>query len=93
MTAKKITFSEKSCRDILDNNLHTLLYFAGHFPRIANLMTRFVSQCKMTGEFTETTIDSKYLFESNNTVMTGISKCRDNRNEIGTWLNECQHIC
>lgn len=25
--------------------------------------------------------------------MTGITKCRDNRNEAGTWYKECIHIC
>lgn len=60
--AKKITLSERTCRNILENTIHELLYFVGHFPRIANLMTRFVSSCKMNGEFTEKTIDNKYLF-------------------------------
>lgn len=92
VTQKKITFSEKTCRDIIDYNLHSLLYFAGHLPRIANLLTRFVVSCKMTGEFTEKTIDNKYIFQASNTVMTGVSKCRDVRNEQN-WMKECKHIC
>lgn len=90
--AKKVNLSERTCRNILENTLHELLYFNGHFPRIANLMTRFVSSCKMNGDFTEKTIDNKYLFQVNNSIFELLSKCRDNRNEF-SWLKECKPIC
>jgi hypothetical protein len=62
VTAKKIFFSQKFCREIVDHSIHALLYFSHHLPSVMNLVSRFVVSCNSKGEFSEKTIDAKYIF-------------------------------
>ena len=55
-----------------------------------NLISRFVVSCNAKGEFSEKTIDTKYLFASKS--QNELQKCLDNRNEM-SWFSYCQHIC
>ena len=50
---KKIRFSNKFCRDIVDHSLHFLLYFHNHIPKLNNILSRYVVSCSNGGVFTE----------------------------------------
>lgn len=92
-TTQTVFFSEKFCRDIVENTLHTLLLFHVDIVKHANLVTKFVSACDFTGAYN---LDA--IFPSNNTFsivndnMQNLQACRDNRNKR-EWFSYCKDIC
>lgn len=92
-TTQTVFFSEKFCRDIVENTLPTLLLFHVDIVKHANLVTKFVSSCDFTGTYN---LDA--VFPSNNTFsiindnMQNLQACRDNRNKR-EWFSYCKDIC
>lgn len=47
----KMELSETYCRKHVENNLQALLYIHIHFPKVANLVTYFLSTCSHNGVY------------------------------------------
>ena len=56
------------------------MYFNHHLPNVMNLVSRFVVSCNSKGEFSEKTIDPKFIFA--NKGPGNLQKCLDGRNEV-----------
>lgn len=92
-SSQTVFFSEKFCRDIVENTLHTLLLFHVDIVKHANLVTKFVSSCDFTGTFNLDAIPpSNYTFSVINENMQNLQACRDNRNKR-EWFSYCKDIC
>lgn len=92
-TSQTVFFSEKFCRDIVENTLHTLLLFHVDIVKHVNLVTKFVSSCDFTGTFNLDAIaPSNYTFSIHNDNMQNLQACRDNRNKR-EWFSYCKDIC
>lgn len=50
-TDKKITYSEKFCRDIVEDSLSNLLFFHVDIIKYANLVSKFLLSCDSKGNF------------------------------------------
>lgn len=46
-----ITYSEKFCRDIVENSLNSLLFFHIDLVKYANLISKFLLSCDSKGNF------------------------------------------
>lgn len=88
-----VFFSEKFCRDIVENVLHTLLLFHVDIVKHANLVTKFISSCDFTGTYNLDAIPPpNYAFSVVNENMQNLQACRDNRNKR-EWFSYCKDIC
>jgi hypothetical protein len=93
MTTQTVFFSEKFCRDIVENTLHTLLLFHVDIVKLVNLVTKFISSCDFTGTFNLDAVSpSNYTFSVINDNMQNLQACRDNRNKR-EWFSYCKDIC
>ena len=91
--SQTVFFSEKFCRDIVENTLHTLLLFHVDIVKHANLVTKFVASCDFTGTYNLDAIPpSNYTFSVVNDNMQNLQACRDNRNKR-EWFSYCKDIC
>lgn len=92
-TTNTVFFSEKFCRDIIENTLHSLLLFHVDLVKHVNLVTKFVSSCDFTGTFNLDAIaPSNFTMSVPNDVMQDLQACRDNRNKK-EWFSYCKDIC
>lgn len=92
-TEGKIYFSNKFCRDIVENNLPTLVYFHSHFVKYLNLVTKFVSSCDFKGEFNlDAVVSANLTFTVDEEVKKDLLECRDYRN-MRDWFVYCKDIC
>ena len=47
----EVVFSEKFCRDIIENTLTSLLFFHVHINKYANLVSKFLLSCDKKGDY------------------------------------------
>ena len=88
-----IYFSERFCRDIVENTLPTMLLFHVDLVKHVNLVTKFVSSCDFTGTYNLDAIPpSNYTFGIINEDMQELQACRDNRNKR-EWFSYCKNMC
>ena len=88
-----IYYSEKFCRDIVENTLPVQLLFHVDIVKHANLVTKFVSSCDFTGTYNlDAVVPSNYTFAVVNDDMQDLQACRDNRNKR-EWFSYCKDIC
>ncbi len=88
-----VFFSEKFCRDIVENTLHSLLLFHVDIVKHANLVTKFVSSCDFTGTYNLDAVPPpNFAFSVINDNMQNLQACRDNRNKR-EWFSYCKDIC
>lgn len=60
---KEIVFSEKFCRDIVENSLANLVLYHVHYNKYANLISKFLSSCDYKGDYqADVAVDKKYIF-------------------------------
>ena len=88
-----IYFSERFCRDIVENTLPTMLLFHVDLVKHVNLVTKFVSSCDFTGTYNlDAIVPTNYTFGVVNDAMQDLQACRDNRNKR-EWFSYCKDIC
>jgi hypothetical protein len=91
--ANTVLFSEKFCRDIIEQNLPSLLTFHVDVIKLLNLVTKFVTSCDMKGEYNlEATFPKDLVFAQSKEVVSSLRACRDNRNKK-EWFSYCKEVC
>lgn len=90
---KIIIFSEKFCRDIIENSLGPLLVFHVDMAKYLNLVTKFVTSCDTRGEYN---LDAEFpknmtFFELQEDKEL-LENCRLNRNKKD-WFSYCKDVC
>lgn len=92
-TTQTIFFSEKFCRDIVENTLPPLLMFHVDIVKHLNLVTKFVTSCDFTGVYNlDAVFPANYTFSVVMDVVQDLQSCRDNRNKR-EWFSYCKDIC
>lgn len=89
---KKFIFNQKFCRDITANSLHVLIYFHFHFAKYLNLVTRFVTSCKVNGEYKKDVDVKVSRFSTSQKVFKALDQCKKQRNDA-TWFEACAPVC
>jgi hypothetical protein len=88
-----LIFSEKFCRDIVEQTLPSLLTFHVDVIKLLNLVTKFVTSCDMKGEYNlESTFPKDLVFGQSKQVTDSLRACRDNRNKK-EWFSYCKEVC
>merc|ERR1711976_72692 len=88
-----ITYSEKFCRDIIENTLASLLFLHVHLNKYANLVSKFLLSCDYKGDYQiDVSIPKKYLFISDELNEKNLIGCRNERNNK-SWFVYCRPIC
>jgi hypothetical protein len=88
-----VIFSEKFCRDIVEQSLPSLLTFHVDVVKLLNLVTKFVTSCDMKGEYNlESTFPKDLVFGQSKQVTDSLRACRDNRNKK-EWFSYCKEVC
>jgi len=65
MERAEITFSEKFCRDVVENTLESLLFFHIHLNKFSNLVSKFLLSCDDRGEYnSDIALPMEYIFVS-----------------------------
>lgn len=91
--ANTVIFSEKFCRDIVEQTLPSLLTFHVDVIKLLNLVTKFVTSCDMKGEYNlESTFPKDLVFGQSKEVVNSLRACRDNRNKK-EWFSYCKEVC
>ena len=92
-TLKTVTFSQSFCRDMVKNNLSTLLLLHIDLGRLMNVVSKFLTTCNSSGDYnTDAVTDASLIIDENRNVTKMLSACRRNRNTVD-WFNKCQGIC
>ena len=93
MKRRKITFSERFCRDITANTLHVMLYFHLHFTKFLNLVGTFLSTCDNRGRFNDkAALSPVYIFHTSAKAREEVEKCKTFRNDPN-WFKMCEPLC
>lgn len=92
-TTQTIFYSEKFCRDIVENTLPSLLMFHVDIIKHLNLVTKFVTSCDFIGIYNlDAVFPANYTFSVVMDVVQDLQSCRDNRNKR-EWFSYCKDIC
>lgn len=92
-SANTIIFSEKFCRDIVEQNLPNLIAFHVDTIKLLNLTTKFVTACDLKGDYNlEATFPKELVFIQAKDIVSTLRDCRDNRNKK-EWFSYCKDIC
>ena len=90
---KTINFSEKFCRDIIKQNLGSLLLFHVDIVKMLNLSTKFATSCDFRGEYNlEATYPKEFIFVQPKDIVQSLRGCREHRNKKD-WFSYCSDIC
>lgn len=90
---KEITYSEKFCRDIVQNTLPTLLFFHVEVVKYFNLVSKFLTACDYKGDYKlDSEVKKDFLFTSMPDTKHTLSECRNYRNHK-SWFVYCKDIC
>lgn len=93
MKRRRITFSERFCRDITANTLHVMLYFHLHFTKFLNLVGTFLSTCDNRGRFNDkAALSPVYIFHTSAKAREEVEKCKTFRNDPN-WFKMCKPLC
>lgn len=88
-----VVFSEKFCRDIVEQNLPSLLTFHVDMIKLLNLITKFATSCDIRGEYNpESTFPKDLIFGQTKEIANSLKACRDNRNKR-EWFAYCKEVC
>jgi len=86
-------FSEKFCRDIIEETLQSLLMFHVDIIKPLNLITKFVTSCDMKGEYNlESSFPKELVFAESKETTFSLESCRDHRNKR-EWFSYCKDVC
>lgn len=90
---KLVKFSEKFCRDIIENSLGPLLVFHVDMMKYLNLVTKFVTSCDSRGEYNlDAEFPKNYTFFEIQENKEMLESCRENRNKKD-WFSYCKDVC
>lgn len=90
---KEVHFSEKFCRDIVENTLPTLLFFHVSVVKYFNLVSKFITSCNSRGDYkTDAEVKKEYLFATSPKIKHELTECRNYRNHK-SWFVYCKDIC
>ena len=88
-----VTFSEKFCRDIVENSLTNLLFWHIHLHKYSNLVSKFLLSCDLKGNFQpDVKIPEEILFIEDEHVGKSLRDCRSERN-TQHWFTYCRNVC
>lgn len=88
-----VQFSEKFCRDIVENSLNNLLFFHVNFQKYANLVSKFLLSCDKRGNFEiDVPIPEEFVFVNDEITTANLVDCRKRRNSL-SWFIHCAKIC
>lgn len=92
-TNKVVVFSEKFCRDIVENSLGPLLVFHVDMMKYLNLVTKFVTSCDHRGEYNlDAAFPKNFTFFEVTENREMLEACRANRNKRD-WFSYCKDVC
>ena len=90
---KNVIFSEKFCRDMVENSLGPLLVFHIDMAKYLNLVTKFVTSCDTRGEYNlEADFPRNMTFFEVQETKILLENCRANRNKKD-WFSYCKDVC
>lgn len=88
-----IVYSEKFCRDIVENTLPSMLFLHVHLNKYANLVSKFLLSCDHKGDYqVDVSIPKKNLFISDEIIEKDLNGCRNERN-AKAWFVYCRPVC
>lgn len=88
-----IIYSEKFCRNIVENTLPSLIYFQSHMMIIANLVSNLVNSCDFKGNYgVINPVAKNIFFKMNPKNVRDLEKCKLYRNDK-SWYVYCKPIC
>jgi len=89
----KIQYSEKFCRDIVENALQSTILFHIDIVKLMNMILKMTTSCDYQGEFNSAAKFPKELtFFQIEENMQQLKTCRDNRNKKD-WFAYCKDVC
>lgn len=90
---KKIIYSEKFCRDIVEHTVPTVLFWAVDVVKFFNLVSKFLVSCDYEGEFdNERKVPPELIFEELEEERKMLKSCKSNVNEV-SWFSQCKFLC
>ena len=89
---KKFILAEQFCRNIVVNSLHVLIYFHVDMVNYLNLISRFITNCDLDGDYKYLEVDKNYLFNVTPEIKQGLYNCKAFRNDP-EWFAHCSNIC
>ena len=90
---RTIQFSEKFCRDIVENSLNHLLFFHVDVVKYANLVSKFLLSCDNKGNFEpDVQIPEEHVFVYDDQIKKYLLDCRKHRNSPA-WFLHCSRVC
>jgi len=93
LNTKTVVFSEKFCRDIVENALGPLLVLHVDIIKYLNLVTKFVTSCDSQGEYNlEAEFPKSFTFFEITENREMLESCRTNRN-AKDWFSYCKDVC
>ncbi len=80
-TTEKVIFSEKFCRDVVENTLPVLLFFHSNIVKYSNLVSKFLVSCDHKGDYmADVKIPKEYLFIIDEKIEKDLRGCTVERN-------------
>ena len=90
---KTITFSQGFCRDIVKENLPSLLFLHVDLLKLLNISARFINSCDGRGEYNvDAKTSRRLMFRGTRSVRRLLARCRYHRN-TSDWYLKCKRIC
>ena len=88
-----VNFSEKFCRDIVQNTLPVAIFWHEDVVRYLNLVSKFLLSCDYKGDYQANVfIPKEHIFAEDEVIAKHLSNCRDYRNKK-TWFAYCEDLC
>lgn len=78
---EEIIFSEKFCRDMIENTLPTLIFFHVDVVKYLNLVSKFLLSCDHKGDYmADVPIPKKLIFVPDEEIVKSLKECKLERN-------------
>lgn len=88
-----VNFSEKFCRDIVENTLPVAVFWHEDVVRYLNLVSKFLLSCDYKGDYLANVfIPKEHIFAEDEVVAKHLANCRDYRNKK-SWFAYCEDLC
>jgi hypothetical protein len=93
----KVVLSDLFCRNMMIDTLTPLLFFHQHFPKLANIVSMYLTSCTFKGDYIRDSLVPqkvvfKKLLKKEILLNKKLDLCRSYRNNIN-WFIYCQDIC
>ena len=78
---QEIIYSEKFCRDMVENTLPTLVFFHVDIVKYINLVSKFLLSCDHKGDYmADVPIPEKLIFVPDQNIVKQLKDCKSERN-------------